>query len=385
MDMDSDTFRIVVEKLVQGGKGFARTPDGVVFIEGALPGEEVLCRYVDKKKDYSNAVVVEVLNSSEYRTEPICPYYGICGGCDLQHLAAEEQSKLKGQIFQENLNRIGGISYTKKIPVYSGAATGYRNRARFQSDTKQESAGFFGRHSGSVIPIDFCPVLVPKLNELLGKPDKLIDVAVRAEKGRRRIQSGVFAAANETMYAIEHQELSLQVNGKQFRTEPEVFFQSNREVFSTLVENMVSDLSGENAVDLYSGVGTIAAFLEDGFSRVTAVERNPLCLKYARKNLTSSVKFVTQSVESWVSGISKMEIDLLSVDPPRTGLSADAAATIIKLQPKQILYISCDSVTFSRDVKLLAAKGGYSLCRLEAYDLYPHTSHLETGALLIRA
>ena len=381
--MESDTFRIVVEKLVQGGKGFARTPDGVVFIEGALPGEEVSCRYVDKKKDYSNAVAVEVLKPSEYRTEPICPYYGICGGCDLQHLAAEEQSKLKGQILQENLNRIGGISYTIKIPVYSGATTGYRNRARFQGDAKKESVGFFGRRSGSIVPIDFCPVLVPKLNELLQKPDKLINASVRA-KGRRRIQSGVFAAANEIMYAIGHQELSLQVNGKQFKTEPEVFFQSNREVFSTLVENMVSDLSGENAVDLYSGVGTIAAFLEDKFNRVTAVERNPLCLKYAKKNLSASVQIVSQSVESWVAGISDRKIDLLAVDPPRTGLSADAAATIIKLQPKQILYISCDSVTFSRDMKLLAAKGGYSLSRLEAYDLYPHTSHLETGALLIR-
>ena len=382
--MESDIFRIVAEKLVQGGKGFARTPDGVVFIEGALPGEEVLCRYIEKKKDYSNAVVVEVLKPSEYRSDPICPYYGVCGGCDLQHLAVEEQSFLKSQILQENLGRIGGISHTTKIPVYRGATIGYRNRARFQGDAKQEAAGFYGRRSGAVVPIDFCPVLVPKLNELLQKPGKLINAAARAAKGRRRIQSGVFAAANETMYAIEHQEISIQISGKQFKTEPEVFFQSNREVFSTLVENMISDLSGENAVDLYSGVGTIASFLEDRFSRVTAVERNPLCLKYAKKNLSASVHLVSQSVESWVSGISDMKIDLLSVDPPRTGLSTDAVLTIIKLQPKKILYISCDSVTFSRDVKLLAAKGGYSLNRLEAYDLYPHTSHLETGAVLIR-
>jgi len=382
--MESDTFRIVVEKLVQGGKGFARTPDGVVFIEGALPGEEVSCRYTERKKDYSNAVVIEIHKPSEYRTDPICPYYGICGGCDLQHLAVEEQAKLKCLILQENLSRIGGIAYPTNIPVYSGAAIGYRNRARFQGDAKKKSAGFFGRRSGSVVPIDFCPVLVPKLNELLQKPDTLINAAVRASKGRRRIQSGVFAAANESMYAIEHQELSLQVKEKQFITEPEVFFQSNKEVFGKLIDNMISELSGENAVDLYSGVGTIAAFLDDGFSRVTAVERNPLCLKYAKKNLSSSVQIVSESVESWVSGISDMKIDLLSVDPPRTGLSADAAATIIKLQPKQILYISCDSVTFSRDMKLLAAKGGYSLSRLEAYDLYSHTSHLETGALLIR-
>jgi len=382
--MESDTFKIIVEKLVQGGKGFARTPDGVVFIEGALPGEEVVCRVVERKKDYINAVAVEILKSSEFRTDPICPYYGICGGCDLQHLAADEQSVLKGQILQENLSRIGGISYSTNIPVYSGATTGYRNRARFQGDAKHEAAGFFGRRSVSVVPIDFCPVLVPKLNELLQKPEKLIKAAVRAAKGRRRRQAGVYAAANETLYAIEHQELAIQVNGKQFKTEPEVFFQSNKEIFSQLVENMISDLSGGNAVDLYSGVGTIAAFLEDKFSRVTAVERNPSCLKYAKKNLSPSVQLVTQSVESWVSGISDMKIDLLSVDPPRTGLSSDASSTIIKLQPNQILYISCDSVTFSRDLKLLSLRGGYSLKRLEAYDLYPHTSHLETAALLIR-
>ena len=382
--MESDRLKIVVEKLVQGGKGFARTPDGVVFIEGALPGEEVICRIVEQKKDYSNAVAEEILKPSEYRTEPICPYYGVCGGCDLQHLAAEEQPVLKGRILQENLSRIGGISYSTKIPVYSGTTTGYRNRARFQGDAEHGAAGFFGRRSGSVVPIEFCPVLVPKLNELLQKPENLIKAAVRAAKGRRRRQTGVYAAANETLYAIEHQELSIQVNGKQFKTEPEVFFQSNKEVFGQLVENMIADLSGGDAVDLYSGVGTIAAFLEDTFSRVTAVERNPLCLTYAKKNLSPSIQLVTQSVESWVSGISDMKIDLLSVDPPRTGLSSDAISTIIKLQPRQILYISCDSVTFSRDLKLLTMKGGYSLNRLEAYDLYPHTSHLETAALLIR-
>lgn len=388
--MESETFRVAVEKLVQGGKGFARTPDGVVFIAGALPGEEVDCRYIEKRKDYSNAEIVEILKPSEYRTDPICPYYGICGGCDLQHLDAEMQPTVKGQILQENLTRIGGISYSAHIPVYSGAAAGYRNRARFQVDAKQNSAGFLGRRSGSVIPIDFCPVLVPKLNELLQRPEKLIHAANRAAKGRqgrqgrRRLQSGVFAAANGTSYAIEHQELSLQVNGKQFETEPEVFFQSNTEVFGKLVKNMVSELSGETAVDLYSGVGTVAAFLEDSFRRVTAVERDQKCLKYAKRNLSPSVQLVTQSVESWVSGIADMKIDLLSVDPPRTGLSLDAVMTIIKLQPRQILYISCDSVTFSRDVKILAAKGGYSLKRLEAYDMYPHTSHLETAALLIR-
>ena len=240
--MGTETFKILIEKLVQGGRGFARSPEGVVFVDGALPGEEVVCRTVKRKRDYIHAVAIDILKPSELRAEPICRYYGICGGCDLQHLNAADQPVLKGQILRENMNRIGGLTYTKEIPVYGGSTTGYRNRARFQVDTttKNGTAGFFGRRSGSVVPIDFCPVLVPKLNELLRKPELLIRAAPKTEVRRHRRQSGVYAAANETAYAIEHQEIAVQVNGKQFYTEPVVFFQSNQEVFSQLVGNMLS-------------------------------------------------------------------------------------------------------------------------------------------------
>jgi 23S rRNA (uracil1939-C5)-methyltransferase len=426
----SNLLRVTIEKLVQGGRGFARTANGVLFIEGALPGEVVLCRPFSGKsrKGYSEAETVEVVTPSPLRAQPICPYYGICGGCNLQHLSAEAQPEMKRTILLENLRRIGGLGDAGEVTITAGVSEQYRVRARFQltdsdpdpdpdpepsrkprnggnTDRKQLKAGFFQRGSHSVVPIQRCPLLIPELNALLEDPALREWAAGIAQKDSlSKQQKGVYAAANPAGYALGKEEITLQILDKNFLTQPRLFFQSNPALFGTLVKDFLGGLQGDHAVDLYSGVGTLASFLADNFTRITAVEQNPDCRYYAEQNLPAHAKVFSKSVEAWVRTAEKQPIDLLAVDPPRTGLSKETVTAILKIRPAKILYISCDSITFSRDLNILTGIGSgsgpgpgpgsgpevdtsrtrYEIQRIGAYDLYPHTSHLETAALLVR-
>ncbi len=375
-----DALTVTVEKLIEGGRGLARTERGVVFIEGALPGEKAVCRLIKQSRGYAEAQAVEILTPSPMRAQPFCPLYGECGGCDLQHLSPQFQAELKRDILQENLRRIGGIETAEPIPAISGNDQGYRIRARFHPTSgKDEEArlGFFRRKTRDPVALDRCPLLAPQLNRLLAAPREAL---AEAAEGRK---TAIYAAAEENRYAVGDEELSIKLLTKQFRTRADLFFQANPPLFGRLLEDALAGLEGKCAADLYSGVGTAAAFLSERFAEVTAVELNPLCLRYARENLPSTVDIQAEAAERWLSETEKQKsspLDLLVVDPPRTGLTPQVIRSIRKIRPARLLYISCSSVTLSRDLKLLT--GVFTIERIGAYDLYPHTSHLETAVLL---
>jgi 23S rRNA (uracil1939-C5)-methyltransferase len=378
--ISGDILTVTVEKLVEGGRGLARTEEGVIFVEGALPGERAVCRLVKRNKGYAEAQTVEILVPSPMRAQPFCPLYGECGGCDLQHLSPRFQAELKRDILQENLRRIGGIGMEKPIPAISGNDREYRIRARFHpasGEGGEPRLGFFRRKTRNPVALSRCPLLVPQLNRLIADPGEVL------AKAEERGEAVIVAAAEPDRYAVGDEELSITLLAKQFRTRADLFFQANPPLFSRLLEDALAGLTGCCAADLYSGVGTAAAFLTERFTEVTAVELNPLCLRYARENLPSTVEIRAEAAERWLSEAEKRKgsrLDLLVVDPPRTGLTPEAVRSIMKIRPARLLYISCSSVTLSRDLKLLT--GAYAIERIGAYDLYPHTSHLETAVVL---
>lgn len=368
-------MRVEIEKLVQGGYGLARTSEGVLFIPGALPGEEVSCTVTEKKKNFSFAVLEELHSRSSKRREPICDYYPLCGGCDLQHVTPEGEAELKEGILFENLERLGGFHDLAPVKVVQGEESGCRRRVRFQF--QGNALGFFRAGSHVMEAITHCPMLSSPLNTLLKDPESTCSRS-------KRQAGGIFAAANEDEAAVDEEPIVLQMGGKEFSTLPKLFFQSNPDLFAQLLEDALSGVEGRRAVDLYSGVGVIAAFLAGRFERVTAVERERLCRDFAKNNLPDSVKIVSQSVEKWIRRKEVHEPDLLVVDPPRDGLSKDARNAVHGLKPQRLLYISCNPATFSRDLKALTAAEGFSVERMGAYNLYPNTSHLETFAMLNR-
>lgn len=364
-------MRIRITDLVQKGQGIGRCEDGrVIFVSGALPGELVDVQVTREKKDFLMGNAVSVIESSPDRTVPVCPLYGICGGCNLMHLRYEVQLSAKKKIFLDTLHQFHALdkspSFQMEAPA-SGKSLGYRTRVRFE--IKDSSAGFFRSGSNEFVAVQSCPVLDPEINALLVHPEKLAAVANGGE-------AAVCMSSNGPLLGRENGFATIM--GKTLPVSNSVFFQSNLSLLPEMIDYIVSLVQGENVMDLFSGIGTFSAFLED-HHKVIAVERDPHCLALARMHLKST-EFFTRSVEDFK--FTKWAQTII-VDPPRTGLDKKVPAQLGKLGASRIIYASCDSVTFARDAALFSELG-YALTSSRIFDFYPQTSHMESVNVLDR-
>jgi 23S rRNA (uracil1939-C5)-methyltransferase len=407
-----EVFEVRIEKMVQGGEGMARLPDGrVCFVAGALPGELCKVAVTFTKKDFSRGHVVEVLEGANPdRVEARCPLYGKCGGCSLQHLDSEKQAEYLAQVERENFRRIARIELPESFMVHTGPAWGYRNRARVvvvcdqAGDKPIVRFGFRKQESSSVALFKNCPVLTPALNEFLqGKAREIF--AGKFRPGREMEVNLFDNGAGEISYYYEGMPASeftknavsvAEICGKKIEADASVFFQSNLALLPALVKSVRDAVdeglaSGESSdewlIDLFSGVGFFAAMLMDKFKRVTTVEREEKCLKHAEVNLSAScdnkIENISAPAEEWLA---RNVVDIpatLIVDPPRTGLPKEALDAIANSSVNRLIYVSCHPVTLARDTALLAEKG-FKIRRAEAFAFYPQTPHLEMMLVLAR-
>ncbi|MHC1693109.1 MAG: class I SAM-dependent RNA methyltransferase [Sphaerochaetaceae bacterium] len=389
-----EDIQLTIEKLVEGGDGLARCDGKAVFVAGALPGETVLACIEENKTDFSRAVVSRIITASPDRVEPPCPYYGVCGGCDLQHLDPQVQPRLKASICKENLKRMGGIDIDNpamgvgQLPVVASDPWGYRSRVRFHVDLGSAQVGFLSRKSDSLVDIRHCPILCDSLNRLLDEKRPLLLKAAKMHKATEGWQVAkryveVPAFAGDTAVSLSGREVCATVAGHRFMVDSNVFFQSNRLVLPAMVECVKNHVTGDRIMDLYSGVGTFAAFLEGEGRSVVAVERDKRCLELAKMNLVDT-EFFAQNAEHWVRTQKDCRVSTVVVDPPRTGLDVSVVRAIGIWRPQTVVYVSCDSVTLARDVKRFAREG-YALKTFQVFDLYPQTSHVESISVLVNS
>ena len=396
-----------IEKLVQGGEGLARLPDGrVCFVRGGLPGERCRVEMTAGKKDFARGRVVEVLEKSADRAQPKCPLYGKCGGCSLQHLDSAKQVTYLERVERENFKRIAHEELPADFVIHQGEPWNYRNRARvvYLGDRDGRCRfGFRKQESNGVVVIESCPVLTPGLNDFLkdAKPSEIF-------KGLKRIPrdlelnlfddgTGRVAYYYRGMPEARKRECSVscvKIGTKQIKSDASVFFQSNLSLLPRLVqsvreavdEGIVSGAASDQwLIDLFSGVGFFAALLQDKFKRITTVERDGLCLQYAKVNLseTNSVENVSAPAEEWlVRNVVDIPATLI-VDPPRTGLPPEALGAIVKSSVNRLIYVSCDPVTLARDFAKFR-QAGFALKRAEGFAFYPQTPHLEMMFVLVR-
>ena len=428
-----ECFTLRIEKMVQGGEGLARLEDGrVCFVAGALPGEICKVRLTFQKKDFTKGRVVEVIESSPDRVKPLCPLYGKCGGCSLQHLASEKQAEYLEKVERENFRRLAHAELPENFVIHTGNAWGYRNRARVvfrggsnrgaDAATLEGSAnrngsancarfGFRGEESNDIVPFENCLVLTDGLNDFLrGPAASLISGRLSGNRLPREMDLNIFdnGAGEISFYypgmrksefdahAVSHVEIA----GRKIEADASVFFQSNLGLLPKLVDavrNAVDEglASGKSTndwlIDLFSGVGFFACILQDKFKKITTVEREEGCLKHANVNLSmatavptsSEVENISAPAEDWLlENVVNVPATLI-VDPPRTGLPKEALAAIVKSSVKRLIYVSCDPVTLARDFSKFS-EAGFSLSHAEGFAFYPQTPHLEMMFVLDR-
>ncbi len=394
---ENPPVEIEIEKLVYGGDGLARLDGQVVLLPYVLPGERVAFRPQKMKAGLLKGTQVEVLKTSAERIKARCPYYMACGGCQLQHGGYEFQVAQKVSILRETLRRIGGLEYSAEIATITGEPWAYRNRV--QLHFKAGTCGFHKAESHAIQGISHCDISAPLLNEAIAKfqsavkkqewPDFLrslelftngTEIQVNVLESNRPVAARFFTWLKEMVPAIAAGAIDYEAAGERFRISGGSFFQTNRFLVDTLVNEVLGDEGGEEAVDLYAGVGLFTLPMARRFTRVQAVERGGTAFRDLAFNAEAAK---VTNIQAKRAGAEDFLRELQTApgwvvaDPPRAGLGKEATTEILRLKPRRFTLVSCDPTTLARDLKVLLA-GGYRIGRLTLVDLFPQTYHFET-------
>lgn len=405
----------VVDGFTHGGEGVVRLDGKAVFVPGTLPGERVRVRVVDDRGRWARAELVEVVDAVAGRVEPPCPLATECGGCDLQHVAPARQVELKTRVVREQLERLGGFTTP---PVRAGRAVGpslgYRGHARMTA-AEDGRLGFHRAGSDVVVPVPSCPVLTPaaqRLREHVGDTTGAAEVTLRAD-GVGSPDDGVVVlrpgAGPLDPPAGGHDLLLEQPDGSTialrgsgvlhvvvgevtYEVPADAFFQVSVEAAGAIVEEVMAaagDVAGALVWDLYAGVGLIGIPLALAGAEVVAVEGHPGATAAAQRTAhvhDVAPRIVTADVRTWLAEVAAEGIDapdLVVLDPPRTGVGADAMRALASLGPGRVVVVACDPAALARDAAALAGEG-YRLRAVQPLDLFPMTHHVEAVAVLTR-
>lgn len=400
-----ERYEVTIEKLVYGGDGLAHIGTQAVFVPFAAPGDQARIRITTVERSYARGVIEELLSPSPLRRTPPCPHFGVCGGCQLQHLDYRAQLEIKSEFVRESLRRIGKINWEREIPVRAAPEFGYRSRAEIKVErppVRHSAApprlGFFGAGTHDVCEVKECLTLLPvanrELQRLHAEPSLLPHDATRVYLTVGDEEVIVTPATGENARAAEVDALGTAhqtIAGITYGFGVKSFFQANRLLVEELVEVALShpacDERGRLAVDLYAGVGLFSLQLARRFDQVYAVEGNRMAVEHgtsnARANHITNVHYEAISVEAWLKykAPALPHPDFVLLDPPRAGAGEQVISRLTALAPSAISYVSCDPSTLARDLRLLAG-GGYRIDSITALDMFPQTFHVETIAQL---
>jgi tRNA/tmRNA/rRNA uracil-C5-methylase (TrmA/RlmC/RlmD family) len=405
-------YTVTVGPLAHGGHCVARHDSRVVFVRHALPGERVVVEVTegDESSRFLRADAVEVLEAAPDRVARRCPYAGpgACGGCDFQHVSLPAQRRMLGDVVGEQMRRLAGLDIQVQVQPVDGddAGLGWRTRLRYSTDS-QGRLGLRKHRSHDVVPVRSCPIGHPELPEVTSQrwPESESVEAVVSSRGDRLVvveqvgrkppklptveADGVVSTAGQRLRGRTY--VTESGAGRDWRVAATGFWQVHpgaAEMLTRVSLEMLAPQPGETALDLYAGVGLFAGALAaevgpDG--SVIAVEGDARAVRDARRNLHDlpQVRLLAGRVERVMRDLPVDAADVVLLDPPRTGARRRVVEHVVALAPRAVCYIACDPAALARDVAYFAGQG-YVLRRLEAFDIFPMTHHVECVALLGR-
>jgi len=425
--------KLRVDSLDAEGRGVARNADGkVVFVEGALPGEEVDFQVLRKKSSFEIGRLTKVLGGTSSRQTPRCPHFGVCGGCSLQHTDARTQMAAKQRWLEENLARIGKVEPETLLPIVYGEDWNYRRRARLGARYVPKKGGamvgFREKRSSYITDMRECHVLPRAISDLILPLRSLVEtLSIRA----RLPQIEVAAGDNATVLVIRHLDpltgndealirsfadrhgiaiwlqpggpdsahpfhpseselyYGLPEFGLRLAFRPTDFTQVNHGVNRILVSRAVRLLDpqpGERIADLFCGLGNFSLPLATRGAQVIGFEGSSDLVERARQNAALNKLAVQFEVMNLVQPNLDpyAPFEKLLIDPPREG-AVEIVKALPAAWPRRIVYVSCDPATLARDASVLVHAKGFRLAAAGVVNMFPHTAHVESIALFERS
>lgn len=424
-----------VAALTHDGEGIVR--DGkTAFVGGALPGEVIRFRRIRRHRGHDEGQLLEVIEASPDRVSPRCSHFGVCGGCALQHLAGDRQIEVKEQELRDALGRVAKVTAQTWLEPLRGPQWGYRRRARLGARYVPKKGrvvvGFRERLAPYIAALDQCEVLSPPVGALIGplsamltglvtrehipqievavaenvtalvlrvlKPLPEGDVAALREFAQRHqlrlyLQTGGAdsVAPLETEADLEPLRYSLPDFGVKYDFAPTDFVQINAAINAAMVARVISLLEldgGSRVLDLYCGLGNFTLPLARRAGAVLGVEGDAALVERARHNALMNGLTNAQFIGADLTRPLPVNAPYLAggfshvvLDPPRAG-ALDVMPTIAHLAPGKVAYISCHPGSLARDIAVLVHEFGFSLRAAGVLDMFPHTAHVESLAVL---
>lgn len=443
-------FPLTIKRLGINGEGVGFFKRNVVFVKGALPGEEVTALVTKVSRNFAEATIVSIRKASPFRQEAPCPVYEQCGGCQLQHMTYEGQLKEKRDIVVQALEKyVRNVAESTEVRPTLGMENPwhYRNKSQFQvrQEGKRVYAGLFAEGSNKLLNINDCLVqhevtskitvatrkalqklgisiydgktlsglvrtivvrtgvrtgetqvcLVTTRNELPKKEELLerirkVDPSIVSitQNVNREKTSLIFGDDTFTLWGKDtiHEELGELA----FDLSSRAFFQLNPEQTVHLYDEIkkAAALTGnETIVDAYCGVGTIGLWLANNAKEVRGMDIVPESIEDAKQNAKAHgfnhARYYTGAAEDWLGRWYRSGFvpDIITVDPPRTGLDERFIKSVMKIKPKRFIYTSCNPSTLAKDLQELTKL--YDVEYIQPVDMFPQTSHVEAVCKLV--
>ncbi len=424
-----------IEKFSHDGRGIARIDGKTTFIQGALPGETVVFKYLRRKRDFDEGCVLSIVTPSIHRVKPPCEYHGLCGGCSLQHLDPVMQIEEKQTLFLDMLERIGHCRPDNVLPPLVASSLHYRNKARlsvrYSAKTDNLFLGFREKNSPRYVTnINQCVILnsrvdaqLQNLRQLIAsfdRPDTIAQVEVAAgdEDVALVIRNMESLSANDEEKLIQFAQstgfrLFLQPSGPDsvylfypkdvselityrlpsenisFSFHPTDFTQVNATLNQLMVPhalNLLALSEDDVVLDLFCGLGNFSLPISQKCTQVIGVEGSETMVQRAQMNATlnniNNAEFFSANLddEAVFERLKQYQVNKLLIDPPRVG-ALEIVKRIELLKPDRIVYVSCNPATLARDAGILVNEKGYRMTSAGVMDMFPHTDHVESIAL----
>ncbi|MCE5317977.1 MAG: class I SAM-dependent RNA methyltransferase [Parachlamydia sp.] len=414
-----------IESIAFGGKGILRHEGKVVFIPYTAPQDRVTCRITHQHKNYSEAEIVTLDSPSPQRVEPLCPYFGKCGGCQLQHMTYEAQLEYKRQSVSDALSRIGKLNVQVEPVVPAEMRWAYRRHIALtvKASNGRFNVGYIADDHVSFLPVSQCPIFLDPSHSLLQQIQELTNSLEASPSNSGKLMifkqgdrfflqwhfkelpanavaimekaltvhsqwAGCCIATPRSLHQLGNSNLELMIDGLSIQFSSRAFLQNHPEQslnIYRMVQAQAETTKACKALDFYCGIGILSLLLARQGIAVKGVEQNGEAIKTARENSArnriTGAEFVKGDVKNTAEHqLSSMQPDFVIVNPPREGMDSKVIEALLASQVRTIVYISCMPSTLARDLKLLCQKYRFERCR--PFDMFPQTGHVETVAIL---
>lgn len=384
---------VTIEKLTNLGHGIARVDGWVVMVPFGLPGEKVRVRVHRNHKNYSEADLMEVLEPAPQRVEARCPLFGNCGGCQYQNLAYEEQLTWKRQQVAELLKHMARIEHSVEPVIASPRQFEYRSKItpHFAQprDGKIGEIGFLADSSRHrIVDVPRCDIAMPELNEALATTR----AEVRAHASRYKRGATLLLRASQGKVLTQSSDIAVEtVDGVRFEFQAGDFFQNNPFILPAFVQHVAQEARTSGArflLDAYCGSGLFALTCVKHFEHVAGIEISESAVMKARHNaeingITNALFTAGSAEHLFAKAIHPAAETAVIVDPPRAGCGDSFLDQLFTFGPRAVVYVSCNPATQMRDL-VKFTEAGYELRKVQPFDLFPQTRHLECVVTLVK-